>query len=120
MADFRKRGRNVNKWYDLYEDWDLIVSSFALQYKLREDDIAVMEWEEFCTLLTGIMPDTPLGMIVKIRAEEDKDMLASFTSEQMSIRNAWRSRHPITENMTIEEKEESVSILQNILAETFG
>lgn len=91
-----------------------------MQYKLREEDIAVMEWGEFCTLLTGIMPDTPLGMIVQVRAEEDKDVLKHFTKEQKSIRDAWRSRNSIVENMTEEEKKESVAMIQDIFAKAFG
>lgn len=79
-----------------------------------------MEWGEFCTLLTGIMPDTPLGMIVQVRAEEDKDVLKHFTKEQKSIRDAWRSRNSIVENMTEEEKKESVAMIQDIFAKAFG
>lgn len=98
----------------------MIVASFAVQYKLREEDIAAMEWGEFCTLLTGIMPDTPLGMIVQVRAEEDKDVLKHFTKEQKSIRDTWRSRNPMVDNMTEEEKKDSVAILQDIFAKAFG
>lgn len=79
-----------------------------------------MEWGEFCTLLTGIMPDTPLGMIVQVRAEEDKDVLKHFTPEQRSIRNAWRSRNPVVDNMSETEKKESVAMLQDIFAKAFG
>lgn len=51
-----------------------------------------MKWDEFKDLLIGIGPETPLGRIVSIRAEDDKDMLKHFTKEQHSIRNAWRAR----------------------------
>lgn len=104
----------------MYDDWDLIVASFAAQYMLREDDIAQMEWGEFCKLLNGIMPKTPLGMIVQVRSEEDQDVLKHFTQEQRSIRNAWRNRNPIVDNMTEEEKQESVESLQDIFAKAFG
>ena len=30
-----------------------------------------MTWSEFATLLSGLMPDTPLGQIISIRAEKD-------------------------------------------------
>ncbi len=79
-----------------------------------------MEWREFSILLAGIMPKTPLGMIVQIRAEEDKDVLSHFTPEQHSIRNAWRSRHSALEDMTDEEKQKSVIELQKIFAKAFG
>lgn len=53
---------------------------------------ADMEWREFVTLLSGIMPETPLGQIIKIRAEDDDDILQHFTDEQHRIRNEWRNR----------------------------
>lgn len=51
-----------------------------------------MKWDEFCALLSGLGPDTPLGRIVQIRAEEDEDMLKHFSKDQHRIRNEWRSR----------------------------
>lgn len=51
-----------------------------------------MSWSEFSTLLAGIMPETPLGQVVSIRSENDKDILKNFTKEQHRIRNEWRSR----------------------------
>lgn len=78
----------------MLEDYDLIVASFQSQYGLRlSKELPLMSWAEFCQLLAGIGPDTPLGRIVAIRAERDKDTLKYFTKEQHRIRNAWRSRH---------------------------
>ena len=51
-----------------------------------------MSWSEFCSLLSGIMPDTPLGQIVAIRAEKDPKVLKRFTKEQKRIRNEWQRR----------------------------
>lgn len=48
-----------------------------------------MSWNEFCSMLSGIMPDTPLGSIVSIRAEKDPKVLKDFTKEQRRIRNDW-------------------------------
>ena len=52
-----------------------------------------MKWEEFRDLLIGIGPDTALGRIVSIRAEERKEYLENFTPEQHRLRNAWKSKH---------------------------
>lgn len=52
-----------------------------------------MQWEEFRDLLTGISPETPLGRIVAIRAEEDKEVLKHFNKEQRNIRSEWRNRN---------------------------
>ena len=52
-----------------------------------------MKWSEFKAMLVGISPDTPLGRIVSIRSEDDKDILKHFSKEQHRIRNEWRSRN---------------------------
>lgn len=84
--------RNEEQWYDLFDDWALIEASFAAQYNIRlrsEDD---MSWTEFCTLLSGLMPETPLGQIVSIRSEKDPKIIKGFTKEQKRIRNDWQKR----------------------------
>lgn len=64
-----------------------------------------MEWREFTTLLSGIMPDTPLGQIIKIRSEEDVEVLEHFSAEQHRIRNEWRNKQlqETIKNMNKEE-----------------
>lgn len=110
----------VNKWYDLYDDWDLIESSFAMQYNIRLREEDNMTFSEFSTLLTGIMPKTPLGQIVSIRAEEDKDILKNFTEEQHKIRNEWRTENNPVAEMTEEEKAQKAKEFQEIMAKMFG
>lgn len=90
--DFAKRKNASDEWYDLYEDWDLIDASFAKQYGIRLRNEPDMSWSEFSTLLAGIMPETPLGQVVSIRSEDDKETLKHYTPEQHKIRNEWRSR----------------------------
>lgn len=51
-----------------------------------------MPWEEFKQMLAGIGPDTPLGRIVAIRSETDKNVLKRFTKEQKRIKDEWLSR----------------------------
>lgn len=67
----------------------MIEASFAKQYGIRlrnEDD---MSWSEFCSLLSGIMHDTPLGRIVAIRSERDPKVIKEFTKDEIRIRNEW-------------------------------
>ena len=62
------------------------------QYGIRlrtQDD---MSYSEFCSLLSGIMPDTPLGQIVRVRAEKDPEVIKRFTKEQQRIRSEWLLR----------------------------
>ena len=72
----------------------MIVSSFRAQYgiKIHSREFQEMKWDEFRALLSGIGPDTPLGRIVQIRAEEEEDILKHFTKDQMRIRTEWRNR----------------------------
>ena len=71
----------------------MIVASFQSQYGIRlSEQLHTMKWDEFHDLLVGIGPDTPLGRMVSIRAEDDKDVLKHFSKQQNMIRNEWRSR----------------------------
>lgn len=92
MPDFKERNSGLNqRWYDLYHDWDLIEASFAAQYGIRLRNEPEMTWGEFCTLLAGIMPETPLGQVVSIRSETDKDILKRMTPYERKIRADWHS-----------------------------
>lgn len=51
-----------------------------------------MRWDEFKALVSGLGAETPLGRIVSVRAENDKDVLKRFTKEQNRIRKEWRDR----------------------------
>lgn len=88
-GDFSK---NTEDYYDLYEDYGLIEASFSQQYGIRLRQEEDMSWNEFCTLLSGLLPDTPLGRIVNIRAEKDPKVLKTFSPEQKKIRSDWQRR----------------------------
>lgn len=80
-------------YYDLIDDFDLVISSFQSQYGLRlSRELNTMAWDEFKDLLVGISPDTALGRIVAIRSEDDKNVLKHFTKDQKRIRDKWRRR----------------------------
>lgn len=96
MKSLRKARNDFNNkteyWYDLFDDWELIEASFAAQYNIRLRNEENMSWPEFCTLLSGIMPDTPLGQIVSIRSERDPKIIKGFNKEQKKIRSDWQKR----------------------------
>lgn len=79
----KKNRESSDPYYDLIEDFDLVVSSFQSQYGIRlsRELPAGMKWEEFRDLLVGIGPDTALGRVVAIRAEDRKEILENFTPE---------------------------------------
>lgn len=86
-------GENSDPYYDLVDDFGLIVSSFRSQYGIRlSQEAQEMPWEEFCDLLAGISPDTALGRMAAIRAEEDENILQHFSPEQHRVRDEWRRR----------------------------
>lgn len=51
-----------------------------------------MTWDEFCDLLSGISPDSPIGRIAQIRLETDKKIIEKFTTSQKKIWSEWQSR----------------------------
>lgn len=81
------------QWYDFYDDWDLIESSITQQYGIRlRNEINTISWSEVRMLISGLLPETPLGKVIQIRSESNKEMLKNFTPEMHKIRNDWRSR----------------------------
>lgn len=84
------KGQN---WYDFYDDWDLIESSIAQQYGIRiRNEINTISWSEIKMLVSGLLPETPLGKVIQIRSENNKEQLKYFTPEMRKIRNDWRNR----------------------------
>lgn len=77
-----------------------------------------MQWLEFRTLLAGLGPETPLGRIVSIRAEEDEEVLKHFTKEQRRIRNAWRGRK--AKEVTQEELDNVLEQIENAFVKMAG
>lgn len=77
-----------------------------------------MPWSEFTSLLAGIMPKTPLGQIVSIRSENDKEVLKYFTKEQHKIRNAWRTKRTVQFNK--EDAEKQIIAFQMMMKRAFS
>lgn len=70
-----------------------------------------MKWDEFRALLTGIAPETPLGRIVAVRSETDKEILKHFTSDQRRIRSEWQNR--IAKNKDPVDMEKFLETMKN-------
>ena len=81
-------------YYDLVDDWDLIVSSFLTQYGLRiqTKEFETVSWDEFKALIAGISHETVLGRVVAIRSETDRKVIEHFSRDQRRIYDEWRSR----------------------------
>ncbi len=118
--DFAKKQAYKEDWYNLYEDWGLIEASFTSQYGIRLRSENDMSWSEFSTLLAGIMPETPLGQVVSIRCENDKEVLKNFTKEQHKIRTEWRSRATKAILLDKDEAKKQIKMLQEAMKKAFS
>ena len=78
----------------MFEDWDLIVSSFLSQYglRIRTKEFETVSWDEFRALIAGLSPETALGRVVAIRSETDKDIIKHYTKDQRRIYDDYRNR----------------------------
>ena len=112
--------KQTNTWYDLREDWALIEASIAAQYGIRLRQASDMPWSEFVNLLTGLLPETPLGAIVKIRSEDDPKMLKQFNADQIAIRNKWREKQALQQLDNPEVLKQSMDSLSKMLKSMFG
>lgn len=118
--DFSEKPSNNDVWYDLYDDWSLVEASIAKQYGIRIRQNKDMPWSEFCNLVSGLTPDTPLGQIVSIRAEKDAKTLKSFTPEQKKIRSEWMRKQAAKQLETPEKLEKQMADLSRVFAQLFG
>ncbi|MBS5784952.1 MAG: Gp15 family bacteriophage protein [Clostridia bacterium] len=108
-----KTSQNRENWYDMEDDWELIASSLKTQYgySIRKE-INDMNWAELSSDISGLMADTPLGNIVQIRSEDDKEKLKYFTQEQKNIR--WKYRMKIAQNVDKEEYKKVIAEFQQL------
>ena len=116
--DFKNQS-NSEAWYDFEEDWELIASSLKTQYgySIRKE-IDNMDWAELCSDISGLMGETPLGNIVQIRSEDDREKLKSFTQDQKNIR--WKYRMKMAKNVNQEEFKKVITDLQKAFKEMAG
>lgn len=91
-----------------------------MQYglRIRTKEFETVSWDEFRSLLAGLSPDTPLGRMVAIRSETDKEVIKRFTPDQKRIYNEWRDRK--AESMTKEAYEKAMDKLEQFMADCFG
>lgn len=117
--DFNSSAYGEN-WYDLREDWPLIEASLAKQYGIRIRRQGDMHWSEFCTLVAGLMPDTPLGSIVTIRSEKDPKVIKGFNADQRRIYNGWRKRQARQKLLDEVALDNQMKTLEAAMARMFG
>lgn len=77
-----------------------------------------MKWDEFRDLLVGISPDTALGRIVSIRAEDNKEHLKHFTKDQRRIRSEWRQKR--AKQVSLEDRDKMLEQLKQAFISMAG
>lgn len=109
-------------YYDLFGDWDLIISSFLSQYglRIRTKEFESVSWDEFKSLLAGMAPETALGRMVAIRSETDKDVIKHFTREQKRIYDDWRNRKAERTRQEPQTYELQMNYLESMMAAICG
>jgi hypothetical protein len=79
-----------------------------------------MPWTEFVTLVGGIMPDTPLGSVVGIRAETDPDVIKGFNPDQRRIHGDWQKKQALKRLDQPEKLNKDMENLGNMFKSMFG
>lgn len=68
------------------------------------------------------MHDTPLGQVVRIRSENDKDIIKNFTAYEKRIRTDWTEfrNAQISEKFTEQDKLDAAKYFEKLFAGMFG
>lgn len=107
--------------YDLEYDRVLIEQSIAKQYGVLPSEQGDLIYSDWAKMVAGLMDDTPLGKIIRIRNETDPDVLRNYTPEMRQMRNDWilfrQSRFRRSENNGSKQELEE---LKNTLKRIFG
>lgn len=119
--DFKGQKRRDNQWYDMEYDAVLIEQSIAKQYGILPSQQGELKYADWAKLVGGLMNDTPLGQIVSIRSERDKDILKHMTPEQKELRAEW-SRFQANRMRSRPEDEQKAQMraLEQMIAAMFG
>lgn len=84
------------------DDYDLIEASFLSQYGIRLK-VTELQFDEFLNLTSCLMPESPLGQIVAIRAETDAEIIRNFTDAQKKVHDDWAKRDVLKNEQKYEE-----------------
>lgn len=100
-------------YYDLKDDWPLIVASFAEQYSIRLD-VEDITWPEYCHLFQGLSSETPIGKIVAIRSEKDRKVIKSWPYEVRKIRTEWIAKQQSDDRIGNKQKQAWTKVFQSL------
>ena len=88
--DFRTP-QNEPQLYDAVFDAVLIEQSLATQYGILPAAQEELPYSEWAKLVGGLMDNTPLGRVVAVRAETDRQKLAAMGPWAQRIHQQWQA-----------------------------
>ena len=92
----------------------------AKQYGLLPSAQEELPYTEWLLLVSGLMEDTPLGQVVLIRKENNRERLKHFTQHEHHIRNEWRNFRAKQKLSSIQKPEEIAAHFEKMFAKMFG
>lgn len=99
----------------------LIEQSVAKQYGVLPSAQGELPWAEWAKLVSGLMDDTPLGRVVAVRSETDREIIKHFSPWQRQMRAEWAARR--AKAMTKQDREsnrKAMQALEAAMAKLFG
>ena len=106
-------------WYDPEYDRVLIEQSIAKQYGVLPSAQEHLRYSDWAKMVGGLMDDTPLGRVVAIRSETDREIVQRMSPGQRRMRSEWMSFRAAQEHDP-EENRENMKQLQAMIAGLFG
>lgn len=91
----RLTNNDVILYFDIDEDWDMIVISFASEYGIRLKQVSdeEMNYDEFLQLVYGLLSiDCLFGRVVNIRSTPS-DKAGDLDENDKKIWVEWRQKH---------------------------
>ena len=122
-TDFRKKNapQNNDSLYDIQFDAILIQQSIAKQYGVLPAAQGEMRYDDWAKLVGGLMDDTPLGRVVAVRGEKDREVIRKMDSWQLSIRNDWNAF--LAKKLAAQDAADTrtaMDALEKMIAKAFG
>lgn len=122
--DFRRKTQSKleESWYDLDYDRELIIQSIAKQYNILPSEQENLHYSDWYRLVAGLMHDTPLGQVVRIWSEDNKDIIKNFDRYEKQIRSEWTAlrSQKAKETFTEQDKLETARYFERLFKGMFG
>lgn len=81
-----------------------------------------LHYSDWISLVAGLMHDTPLGQVVRIRSEDNEDIISNFSPYENRLRSEWREfrSQKTVEIATEQDKKDVAEYFRNLFANMFG